>query len=122
MISSHEQNSIPGMLVVEDSYLLGMQMKQDLETMGMKVHGPVPSVQKAMHLIEREKITAAILDINLGQETSFPIAKQLKSMDIPFVFITGYDDLGIVEDEFSDHSLFRKPVQTQVLYDVVRKF
>ena len=43
-------------------------------------------------------------------------------MDIPFVFITGYDDLGIVEDEFSDHSLFRKPVQTQVLYDVVRKF
>ena len=65
---------------------------------------------------------AAILDINLGNETSFPIAQALMKRNIPFIFITGYDDLILNENDFSNHKLFRKPIRVQTLYDAVRKF
>jgi hypothetical protein len=34
----------------------------------------------------------ALLDINLGRETSFAVAEHLASLGIPFVFTTGYGE------------------------------
>jgi len=120
--SSNENPEAKRTLIVEDSYLLGLQMKTDLENLGMIIHGPVPSVQQAMSLIENEQVDAAILDINLGSENSFPIAHALVNRNIPFIFITGYDDLILNDNEFQEHELFRKPIRVQALYEAVRKF
>jgi two-component SAPR family response regulator len=120
--SSNEIVEATRTLIVEDSYLLGLQMKMDLESLGMVIHGPVPNVRLAMDLIEKETVDAAILDINLGNETSFPIAQALMKRNIPFIFITGYDDLILNDNDFRNHTLFRKPIRIQTLYDAVRKF
>ena len=109
-------------LVVEDSFLLGLQMKADLEELGMAVLGPVPSVRAAIELIERESMDAAILDINLGSENSFPVAHALQDRGIPFVFITGYDDLVLDDKMLRGNPLFRKPIRMDTLYEAVRKF
>ena len=43
--SSNENIEATKTLIVEDSYLLGLQMKMDLEDLGMVIHGPVPNVR-----------------------------------------------------------------------------
>ena len=109
-------------LVVEDSFLLGLQMKTDLEQLGMSVIGPVPSVRAAIDAIDQQTVDAAILDINLGTENSFPIAHALQKRGIPFIFITGYDDLILDDKMLEGHALFRKPIRMATLYEAVRRF
>ncbi len=97
-------------LVVEDTFLIGVQLKKDLESLGHHVIGPAASVQKAHELIEREQVEAAVLDINLGHEDSYPIAGTLHGRNIPFLFITGYNELTITGSEFEGRALLRKPI------------
>ena len=51
----------------------------------------------------------AILDVNLGAETSVPVAAELTRRDIPFVFATGYGDRSIIPQEFVAVPVVRKP-------------
>ena len=97
-------------LVVEDTFLIGVQLKKDVESLGHHVIGPAASVQKAHELIEREQVEAAVLDINLGHEDSYPIAGTLHGRNIPFIFITGYNELTITGSDFEGRTLLRKPI------------
>jgi len=103
-------HSIPLILIVEDAFLVGLQLKADLESVGAEVVGPVPTVAKALDLLERHPITCAILDFNLGHEDSTPIGRELRDRDIPFLFITGYRASDVSPDEFPNPIVLRKPV------------
>jgi len=92
-------------------------LKKDIESLGHSVIGPAASVQKSQELIEREHIEAAVLDINLGHEDSYPIAGTLHGKGIPFLFITGYNELTIAGSEFEGRTLLRKPIQLDELRD-----
>jgi DNA-binding response OmpR family regulator len=103
-------HSIPLILIVEDAFLVGLQLKADLESVGAEVVGPAPTVAKALDLLERHSITCAILDFNLGHEDSTPIGQKLRDRDIPFLFITGYRASDVRSDVFPDPIVLRKPV------------
>ena len=83
---------------------------------------PVPNVRAAIDAIDQQKVEAAILDINLGKENSFPVAHALKERGIPFVFITGYGDLILDDKLLEGHALFRKPIRMDTLSEAVRRF
>ena len=114
---SQDADSAPSMnvLIVEDTFLIGIQLKKDIESLGHGVIGPAASVKKAHELIEREDVQAAVLDINLGHEDSYPIAGTLHEQRIPFLFITGYNELTISGSEFEDRTLLRKPIRLDEL-------
>jgi CheY-like chemotaxis protein len=77
-------------LVVEDEYLIANQLKRWLQDAGAEVIGPVPSVERALDLIEDHRLDAAVLDINLGNgDTSFPVADRLELLKVPYLFATG---------------------------------
>lgn len=77
-------------LVVEDDYLLAEETRRQLEASGAQVIGPVPRVDQALSLIDNNEIDAAILDVRLDAETSYPIAATLEARSIPFVFATAF--------------------------------
>jgi hypothetical protein len=81
-------------LIVEDEYIVAWEATREVRTLGAEVVGPVGSVGKALETIERGgvHIDAALLDITLADETVFPVAALLKMKEIPFVFVSGYDD------------------------------
>jgi hypothetical protein len=55
------------------------------------VLGPAASVCAALSYLEQSSACdAAVLDINLGSETSEPIARKLLDAGIPFIAISGY--------------------------------
>ena len=77
-------------LVVEDEAILALQIADILEEAEFDVMGPAATVQAALDLLSRERCDAAILDINLGQETSEPIARKLDEERVPFMTLSSY--------------------------------
>ncbi len=77
-------------LVVEDEWLLAEDHAFLLRKAGFEVVGPAASVRDALQLIDAQKVDLALLDIGLAEETSFPIAKRLDALGIPFVFLSGH--------------------------------
>jgi CheY-like chemotaxis protein len=83
-------------LIVEDEYLIAINLQDGLENIGSVVLGPVPSVEKAIRKIEGEQhIDAAVLDVNLGGALAYPVADMLVARKIPFVFTSGYEDTAL---------------------------
>ncbi len=98
-------------LVVEDDYLIGYDFAASLEGLGAKVLWPVGNVDDALDLLlETEGIDAAVLDLNLGGELSYPVADALAERGITFVFTTGYDK-SMIAARFSEVMRFEKPVE-----------
>jgi len=61
-----------------------------LADLGCAVIGPAASVNRALAMIDAEAIDAAVLDVNLNGQMSYPIADVLAARGVPFVFSTGY--------------------------------
>ena len=80
-------------LVVEDDFIIASDLQSWLEEQGFMVLGPAPSTEDALALLRAASLPdAAVLDINLGDEEVFPVADALRAANVPFVFMTGYDD------------------------------
>ena len=105
----------PGrILVVEDEPLVALELTQSLREAGFAVMGPARSVGQAMQLLEAGGCDAAVLDINLGEETSEPIARELIRTNTPFFTVSGYAaDQG--PDVVAQVPAFSKPVQSERL-------
>lgn len=96
-------------LVVEDEYLIAMDLKRWLAAAGATVAGPVPSVDQALDLIDHGGLTAAVLDVNLGYgNTVYPVASELGALGVPCLFATG-DVKSSDADVYHDHPRLMKP-------------
>lgn len=99
-------------LVVEDEYLLADELAMVLADEGATVIGPVPTVADALALMDAQAVLeGAVLDLNLGGESAFPIADALIRRGVPVVFTTGYD-AGAIPDRFAQVPRCEKPIQT----------
>jgi len=50
-----------------------------------------------------------VLDINLGDSTSFAIADRLAKLGVPFLFATGYGEQANLPLEHKDRMVVQKP-------------
>lgn len=78
-------------LLVEDEYFIADDLRRALCGYGASVIGPVPDLATGLDLARTEELDAAVLDVNLGGEMSYPIADQLGERGVPFLFTSGYD-------------------------------
>ncbi|QND66650.1 response regulator [Mesorhizobium loti] len=77
-------------LVVEDEALVAMLIEDMLLELGYEVLGPAMRLGPALEMARDEIFDLAVLDVNLANEQSFPVAQLLQERGIPFVFATGY--------------------------------
>ena len=110
----------PRVLVVEDEAFVAMEIAQVLDAGGFDVAGPVGGVAAALELVKRLGCDAAVLDINLGRETSELVALELTKYGTPFVTLSGYSR----EQHpaaFGGAPALAKPLQPRCLIAEVRK-
>lgn len=108
-------------LVVEDEFFLAQEMQQDLQDVGAMVLGPEPSVDRALARIsEGLRIDVAVLDVNLGGEKVFPVADALAARNIPFLFVTGYENM-MIHSRYPHVIKFDKPTDMPRLIRALKK-
>ncbi len=93
-------------LVVEDNYLLAMDLVDELEAANAVVVGPCVNLAEASLQVVHSDL--AILDVNLGGENTFHLADRLKALDVPYIFFTGYDK-HVLPERFADDECISKP-------------
>ena len=77
-------------LVVEDEVVVAMMVEDLLLDLGCEVVGPAARLDQGLRLAADEALDAAILDVNLNDRRSYPIAEELRRRGVPFLFATGY--------------------------------
>jgi two-component sensor histidine kinase/CheY-like chemotaxis protein len=107
-------------LIVEDEPLISMEMSTTLQNAGFEVIGPAAKVADALALIDGTGCDLAVLDINLGQETTERVAEHLRKAGIPFVTVSGYafDQVPAI---FHTQPMLSKPVRAELLVRTVTR-
>jgi DNA-binding LytR/AlgR family response regulator len=107
-------------LLVEDEFMIADDMLHELESLGVEVLGPFPTLARAMAFIKVEpSIDAAVLDINLHGEMVWPAADELLARSVPVIFATGYD-ARVVPPAYAHLPRCEKPVSASRIVDALR--
>ncbi|PZN94870.1 MAG: response regulator [Hyphomicrobiales bacterium] len=86
-----------------------------VEDAGGVVIGPAGSVREALALLEHAQVTAAILDVNLGDGDISPIVEILVARGIPLVFQTGVGLPPALKSRYPGLLVYAKPVHSDQL-------
>ncbi|SDI17221.1 CheY chemotaxis protein or a CheY-like REC (receiver) domain [Bradyrhizobium sp. Rc2d] len=96
--------------IVEDEYFLADDIGNAFLALGAEIAGPAGHFEDALKILhDGSMLDAAVLDVNIRSEMIFPIARELRARNVPFVFTTGYDKI-TVGPEFEDVPLLEKPI------------
>jgi two-component SAPR family response regulator len=108
------------LLVVEDDILIAGMVADQLGDLGYLVAGPAHSLEDGKRLAIDAPIDGALIDVNLRRGVlSSPIADILIGRRIPFLFVTGYNE--VPEDRFRHISLLPKPFTMERLRRAVER-
>ena len=95
-----------------------MDIEATLQGLGYDVIGPVPHLARALHLATGDSPDAALLDVNLHGEKTYPLADALAARGIPFVFMSGYNVVDLPA-RLRTVRIIPKPLDTRCLGEIV---
>jgi CheY-like chemotaxis protein len=104
-----------GVLIVEDEALVAMDLESMFESLGYEIFATASSVKNALAALEKGTPQLAIVDMNLSGDSSLPIADALSKRGVPFVFATGYAELGEMPPHLADVPHLSKPISEKNL-------
>jgi CheY-like chemotaxis protein len=106
-------------LVVEDAFVVAMDLASQLEDCGCTVVGPEGRLRPALNAAWHEALDGAILDVNLGGEFCFPIAGALTARKVRYVFVSGYDSISVWPPEYAGVPRVTKPYRFPELAELL---
>jgi CheY-like chemotaxis protein len=77
-------------LVVEDEFLIALDLGSILDALGCVVLGPAATVAEALRLLAADPPDAALLDLNLNGTRTTPVALALAAGGVPFATVSAY--------------------------------
>lgn len=103
-------------LVVEDEFLIAMDLEAMLKEHGWHLLGPAATVAEALALLEVGKMPdVALLDVNLRGETVVPVAEVLRERGVPIVLASAYNHAASMADVLAGAPNVGKPAQERHL-------
>ncbi|MFK7876124.1 MAG: HWE histidine kinase domain-containing protein [Paracoccaceae bacterium] len=115
--------SIDGVaLVLDDSLIISIDAASLLKSAGATDVYSCNSVDSALNALDAGDVTFALLDVNLGAETSLAVAEQLWNDGIPAVLATGYGANEKMLAEFPPMPVLTKPYTLADLQMILRSF
>jgi DNA-binding response OmpR family regulator len=104
------------LLIVEDEALVALMVEDILIDLGCIVVDVAGSVERGLSIANDPGVAldGAVLDVNLGGETVYPVADALAAKGVPFIFATGYGVAGI-SSRFSHIPALAKPYDPRLL-------
>ncbi len=115
-----EQLTVPDdILIVEDNFIIALDLEETLRKLGVQNVRTTSNVASALAAIKERLPGFALLDVNLGMETSFEAATRLIALGVPFAFMTGYGENAPFPPVLAQVPRVRKPFTQQSLAAVL---
>jgi CheY-like chemotaxis protein len=111
-------------LVLDDEFLIALDIQQILELAGAQHVASVASASEAIELLRREpKFDLAVLDVKLGgaEGNSLDVAAILAEAGTPFVFLTGMRVDNVHAKKFPQAPVVEKPYDALTLLDAAQR-
>jgi DNA-binding response OmpR family regulator len=102
-------------LVVEDEPLIALDIQATLSSAGAEVI-VAPSLREGFAVAQQADISAAFLDVALGDGDCAPLCRTLTVRKVPFIFHTGYATGGVL-DQWPNAPILMKPSTQEQLLD-----
>ncbi|HJR21798.1 MAG TPA: response regulator [Dongiaceae bacterium] len=96
-------------LLVEDDPLICLDLEASLTELGAIVTAAT-NVGKALAALDASAFDFAVLDFELGAETSEPIAQAAQARNIPFLYLSGYSEHDERFSRWPDVRILAKPL------------
>ncbi|MBR1217958.1 GAF domain-containing protein [Bradyrhizobium sp. U87765 SZCCT0131] len=106
-------------LVLEDNMIIALDVEEMVRKLGVSSIRVASSVDRALQLIGEKTPDFALLDVNLGSETSFEVAERLVDLGVPFAFASGYGEQIAFPPRLSNVPRMRKPYSTDALRETI---
>lgn len=107
--------TIESCLIVEDSLLIALDVKKKMTAMGAQKVFVAGSTSRARKYLENERPSVVVLDINLGNETTIDLARELGEKNIPYLFATGYGAEAEMPEDLVNRKILTKPLEVESL-------
>ena len=127
--TTHDQHtlsspeSVPtSTLLVEDSMIIALDTEDCLRELGVHSIHVESTVAGALRALEKGEPDLAILDYNLGKESSERVAEVLRERGVPFWLATGYGEMSERLEELGAKGLLTKPYGKEELTGVLKDF
>lgn len=78
-------------LLVEDDPLICLDLESSLAELGAIVTA-VSDVAAALKVVATTDLDFAVLDFELGVQTSEPVARAARARNVPFLYLSGYSE------------------------------
>lgn len=117
--SVYQMTALDNVLVVEDSLILAVDLEAGLRRLGARNVYVSGNLEDALVIAEGTELDVAILDINLKDRASFPVADRLTERGIPFIFATGYGRDWQFPERFDAVPVLAKPFTTTALQGAI---
>ncbi len=109
-------------LLVEDTMIIAMDAEETLRELGVAEVRSASNVRAALALIDERLPDFALLDVNLGDETSFELADRLAALGVGFAFATGYGEQLAFPEQFLSTPKLRKPYNADSMREILLQF
>ena len=96
-------------MVVEDNMIIALDASDGLSDLGASQVHTAPSVALALDILERAEVRFALIAVNLGSESSLPVAEACAARGIPFALATGYGENEHLLADYPPAPVLRKP-------------
>lgn len=87
-MTRHEEKA--SILVVEDEVFVSALIADILRDSGLEVAGPFRSNSDCLDFLNNERPDAAVLDYNIADGDSGPIAQRLRDLGVPFIVASAF--------------------------------
>jgi DNA-binding NtrC family response regulator len=105
-------------LIVEDEFIIGLMLTQEVENAGGTSIGPVTSIADALREIVSRSVDLVILDAKLVDGSAADLAACLDERRIPYVVVSGYDREDL-PTELKRAPFIAKPIMVPVLMEAI---
>jgi CheY-like chemotaxis protein len=119
-MASNTPHDRPKVLVVEDEFIIALDLSETVQDLGYTLEGPFDGREKALAAIENDLPDCAILDVFTADGEVYPLADKLSAAGVPIIFHSGHVPPAEMRSRYPHAQACSKPCPPDRMIDMVQ--
>ena len=105
-------------LIADDEFLIALSLEETFRDAGAEIVSAL-TLNAALTIAQKDALTAAVLDVRMGQRTTEMVADVLAERGVPFIFYSGQSLPQSMRDKFPEAKVLAKPANQDAFIAVL---